>query len=491
MIEDIFSAESLEVVQLESISKTRSLVKNYHRLWMSIGLMIADLIGVFVPTVAISVIWANTHEKMDLSIYSNLLPFTLIFMIIYLFAGLYPAVGMHPANELKKLTLSTSIGFLILFSVTFWLRNAEWYSRATFGLSWVFSLVTVPLCRDLIRRLGIRLHVWGEPVAIIGSGKNGVEFFRFLSKNPRYGMNPIVLINGNIGQSNPSKLSRPSVLARTASLKNILSKVNTMIVVTNEIAPEYFSKIINGKFLQFHRVIMVPNLQMPSSLWISPMDFGGVLGLEIRQNLLKHDQQLFKRFLDIAIILVFLPFWLPIFMVCSLLVFLDTSKTIIYKQSRLGQKGNLITVYKFRTMVDHADEVLEEFLQEREHLRMEWSQTYKLKQDPRTTRVGRFLRKFSLDELPQLWNVLRGDMSLIGPRPIVNDEIRFYGSHFNLVNQVKPGLTGLWQVSGRNNVGYEDRVALDEYYVRNWSIWLDFYIFLRTAEAIIVGKGAY
>ncbi|HEX7432392.1 MAG TPA: hypothetical protein VF326_01945, partial [Anaerolineaceae bacterium] len=145
MIEDIFSAESLEVVQLESISKTRSLVKNYHRLWMSIGLMIADLIGVFVPTVAISVIWANTHEKMDLSIYSNLLPFTLIFMIIYLFSGLYPAVGMHPANELKKLTLSTSIGFLILFSVTFWLRNAEWYSRATFGLSWVFSLVTVPL----------------------------------------------------------------------------------------------------------------------------------------------------------------------------------------------------------------------------------------------------------------------------------------------------------------------------------------------------------
>ena len=124
-------------------------------------------------------------------------------------------------------------------------------------------------------------------------------------------------------------------------------------------------------------------------------------------------------------------------------------------------------------------------------MREEWEATHKLRNDPRITRVGRFLRKTSLDELPQLWNVLVGHMSLVGPRPIVDDEVALYGRDFDLIQQVCPGITGIWQVSGRNNVTYDERVGMDAYYVRNWSVWLDVYLLSRTALAVLLGRGAY
>jgi lipopolysaccharide/colanic/teichoic acid biosynthesis glycosyltransferase len=142
-------------------------------------------------------------------------------------------------------------------------------------------------------------------------------------------------------------------------------------------------------------------------------------------------------------------------------------------------------------MVLDADRILEKFLAERPDLRREWERDHKLKNDPRVTRVGRLLRKTSLDELPQLWNVLMGDMSLVGPRPIVHQEIERYGASFELYTRVKGGLTGLWQVSGRNDTTYDQRVQLDTFYVRNWSVWLDLCILFRTIAVVLFGHGAY
>jgi lipopolysaccharide/colanic/teichoic acid biosynthesis glycosyltransferase len=139
----------------------------------------------------------------------------------------------------------------------------------------------------------------------------------------------------------------------------------------------------------------------------------------------------------------------------------------------------------------NGDELLRKFLAQDEALSQEWLHHHKLRRDPRITRVGRFLRKTSLDELPQLWNVLRGEMSLVGPRPIVEEEVAMYGQHFSLYCRVTPGITGLWQVSGRNTVGSLDRVRLDSYYVRNWSPWLDLHILARTAKVVLTGQGAY
>ena len=142
-------------------------------------------------------------------------------------------------------------------------------------------------------------------------------------------------------------------------------------------------------------------------------------------------------------------------------------------------------------MYPDADEKLKTYLESNPELQAEWDATHKLKKDPRVTRVGHFLRKSSLDELPQLINVLKGEMSLVGPRPIVDDEIKFYGKQYHIYCEVLPGMTGLWQISGRSDTSYVSRVHLDEYYVRNWSIWLDYYIIAHTGMVVLLSKGSY
>jgi len=156
----------------------------------------------------------------------------------------------------------------------------------------------------------------------------------------------------------------------------------------------------------------------------------------------------------------------------------------------VGKGGKAIWIWKFRTMVANADEILENYLNTKPELRAEWEAAHKLKNDPRITRIGRLLRKTSLDEFPQFFNVLKGEMSVIGPRPIVQDEIKFYKDGYKLYTQVLPGVSGLWQVSGRSDTSYENRVALDEYYIRHWSIWMDIYILVRTVWVVLKRSGA-
>jgi lipopolysaccharide/colanic/teichoic acid biosynthesis glycosyltransferase len=156
----------------------------------------------------------------------------------------------------------------------------------------------------------------------------------------------------------------------------------------------------------------------------------------------------------------------------------------------LGQNGKKIKVWKFRTMYEDADEKLEQLLSSDPALRAQWEKDFKLQDDPRITPIGQFLRKTSLDELPQFWNVLNGTMAIIGPRPIVEKEVKAYGKHYLLRERVKPGITGLWQVSGRNDVDYALRVMLDTYYIMNWSVWMDYYIFFKTVYIVLMRKGA-
>jgi Undecaprenyl-phosphate galactose phosphotransferase WbaP len=164
---------------------------------------------------------------------------------------------------------------------------------------------------------------------------------------------------------------------------------------------------------------------------------------------------------------------------------------VLYGHDRFGKDGHRFRAWKFRTMFENSNGVLEQYLEAHPELREEWGQDHKLRFDPRVTKIGRFLRKTSLDELPQLWNVLRGEMSLVGPRPIVTAEIVKYGPYYELYTMVHPGITGLWQVSGRNDTTYDERVQLDAYYVRNWSPWLDIYLLLKTVRIVLFSKGAY
>jgi Undecaprenyl-phosphate galactose phosphotransferase WbaP len=198
-----------------------------------------------------------------------------------------------------------------------------------------------------------------------------------------------------------------------------------------------------------------------------------------------------KRILDISLILLAGPFILISFFVISLLIALDSKGGVLYSQTRIGKDGRKFKALKFRTMILNADQLLQRYLDESPDLKAEWLATHKLKRDPRVTRVGAVLRKLSLDELPQFWNIFIGDMSLIGPRPIVDEEVEKYGRCFELYKQARPGLTGLWQVSGRSDTSYQRRVELDEYYLLNRSIKLDIQILFKTVYVVIGRKGAY
>lgn len=181
----------------------------------------------------------------------------------------------------------------------------------------------------------------------------------------------------------------------------------------------------------------------------------------------------------------------PILLLLTLWVAIDNGGHVIFAHQRVGKNGKLFPCYKFQTMLPNAQELLKEHLKKNPEARKEWEESFKLTHDPRVTRLGAFLRRTSLDELPQLWNVLRGDMSLVGPRPIVTEEIPRYKENIREYYMVLPGITGMWQVSGRSDTTYEERVAMDTWYVRNWSVWIDLMYLFKTVKAVFAQRGAY
>lgn len=213
-------------------------------------------------------------------------------------------------------------------------------------------------------------------------------------------------------------------------------------------------------------------------------------------RLVSGPQQLFryrviKRFLDVLLVVLASPLLVPLFLVVAATVRLSSPGPVLFSHRRIRKHGAFFTMWKFRTMCQDSAQVLEDYLAKNPVARAEWRETHKLRHDPRVTRVGIFLRRFSLDELPQFWNVLEGTMSLVGPRPIVAAEVEKYGEYFVEYCKVKPGITGLWQVSGRSEVTYEERVQLDCKYVRDWSLGNDLKILSRTTFSVVNQDGAY
>lgn len=199
----------------------------------------------------------------------------------------------------------------------------------------------------------------------------------------------------------------------------------------------------------------------------------------------------FKRGFDIVAALAAIIFLCPLLIMLASLVKFSNSGRVLYAHPRIGRNGNTFSCLKFRTMVENGSEVLSAHLSQNSAARIEWEATRKLQNDPRVTRVGAVLRKLSLDELPQLFNILRGDMSFVGPRPVVHEELDMYGPAAVYYLQTRPGLTGLWQISGRNDVSYDERVDFDQHYVENWSFAFDLLIIVKTLPAVISSRGSY
>jgi Undecaprenyl-phosphate galactose phosphotransferase WbaP len=241
----------------------------------------------------------------------------------------------------------------------------------------------------------------------------------------------------------------------------------------------------------YRRVLIIPDLFGMRSLSVSAKDICGILVLDLDQKLTLFIPQFVKRCFDVIASTGVALLASPVLLALCVAVRLSSPGPIFYGQSRIGRNQKSFKVWKFRSMVVNADAVLKARLDADPALREEWERDHKLKRDPRVTWIGRFLRKSSLDELPQIWNVICGEMSLVGPRPITHAEIERYGDIFGQYLRVIPGVTGLWQISGRNNTTYELRTRIDDYYVRNWSLSLDIYILFRTFKTIVWAEGAY
>ena len=224
---------------------------------------------------------------------------------------------------------------------------------------------------------------------------------------------------------------------------------------------------------------------------MSVRDFSGVLGIDTSNKLKFSFNLTVKRMIDLFVVIIGGLIILPFLLLTALLIKIDSPGPVLYKQQRLGKNGKQFFTYKFRSMAVDADEKLKKILESDPELRKEWEETHKLHNDPRITRIGKFIRRTSIDEFPQLINILKDEMSLVGPRPIVHEEVEKYGEDYNRVFSVTPGLTGMWQVSGRSDANYTERVAYDIYYLQSWSVWLDLWIIFKTFGVVLNGKGAY
>jgi Undecaprenyl-phosphate galactose phosphotransferase WbaP len=462
------------------------------RSWPTYALLLgADLLALSLAGIISVYVRLALEGQYHPSLYWQLWPVLGLFIIAYATVGLYPGVATSPVDELRWTSLSTTLIYLALAATIFLRREGEVYSRGVFVMAWILSIVLVLLCRATVRLMFARCRWWGYPVMVLGAGTTGDMVIRTLKRRPGIGLKPVLVLDDDPNKHGSlhgvpvvGGVELAPALARTR-------KIPYAIVAMPGVPRHRLLSLLERYGSTFAHLLIIPDLFEFSSLWVSAKDMGGILGLEVRQRLLLPGPRLAKFLIDLTATLLGGLIIVPLVAIIALLIKLDSPGPIFYRQIRIGQDGKSFKAWKFRTMVQYADKVLEEYLDQHPELQEAWERDHKLRQDPRVTRVGRFLRRTSLDELPQLWNILRGEMSLVGPRPIVDEEIPRYGDKFTLYTKVIPGLTGLWQVSGRNNITYDERVSLDAYYVRNWSVWLDVYILIRTLWVVVTGEGAY
>lgn len=453
-------------------------------------LLLIDFITVVVSlflAVGLRYLW---DKSLFWEIYLPLWPMLLLFPLIYALAGLY-GMGLAPPEELRRLSSSTSLVFVVLGAATFMYKAGADYSRGAFVFAWAIALVLVPLSRALVRELWARKPWWGTPVLVLGAGKTGEAVIQALQKQPGLGLRPVALLDDDVSKQGLDVGGIPVQGGLERATEYAQQGVKYAIVAMPGVPREQLLELLGSHGTLFPHLVLIPDLFGFSSLWVAVWDLGGVLGLEVRQKLLLPGPRWVKQIMDIVLTLIAAVIVFPLLAFLAILVKLSSHGNVLYVQPRLGYQGSILHVIKFRTMFGDGEERLHVVLAQNPALRQEYDQFHKIKNDPRVTPVGKWLRRLSLDELPQVLNVLKGEMSLVGPRAYLPREKEKMAGSEAVILRVKPGITGLWQVSGRNELTFEERLSLDTYYVRNWSPWLDFYILARTVWVVLFGKGAY
>ncbi|MCJ7623965.1 MAG: undecaprenyl-phosphate galactose phosphotransferase WbaP [Anaerolineaceae bacterium] len=409
-------------------------------------------------------------------------------VILFYFNNLYPGYGKTAVKEIEKTSTLLTMVFLFLGGTTYLLSISEIFSRLIFILAWIFSIILVPVFRIFIRNRILKYQWYGIPVLFVTDGTAVDSILTALNNCRRMGWNPVAVFSLNINNEDLENISIP-VIQSWDKFLNLKKKQQVKTALFSAIHSQENSRWLRRITEEFRTVTLIIPYYNLGSLWVKPRDLEGHLGLEITYHLLGSVSKNIKRLIDIIGSIVLLILLSPLFFVLSIIIQIQSSHPIFYSQKRLGKDKQEYDALKFRSMVNSADDILKDYLEEDPKAMAEYREFHKLSKDPRITRVGGFLRKYSLDELPQLWNVLRGDMSLIGPRAYLPSEMDDIGGFTEIIHRVRPGMTGWWQVMGRHTTTFQYRLRLDEYYISNWSLWMDLYIIYKTFWVVIQGTG--
>lgn len=372
------------------------------------------------------------------------------------------------------------------------------YSATPMLLSWVLLLISVPLLRQVARIAMTQMGIWQIPTAMIGVGNRAGEIYKALKSSLSLGFDVRWLVVEDTDGKVPASLAAlpqiHSSMPERIALTMFHSGCKEAIITAEDMQSEHFAELAQRLLEVNIPVAVIPTFTRLPFAGVTTNYFFGydILLLQVRSNVQRLPWRMAKRAFDILLSMFFILLFLPLFIIVAIAIKRADPGNVTYAQKRIGRGGRPFNCLKFRTMVSDADECLLRWQVENPELFEEYLKTYKLKDDPRITPIGKWLRRTSLDELPQLWNVLRGDMSLVGPRPVVAQELEeYYGPAARLYVRTRPGITGLWQVSGRSDTTYERRVILDEWYILNWSFWYDIIILFQTAWIVVTGKGAF
>jgi Undecaprenyl-phosphate galactose phosphotransferase WbaP len=436
------------------------------------GLIAWKLVAFLSPSSLILIRWAA--------------PLTLAAMIpTYWIWGLYDAFGVHPVVEQRQLTaahlcvvIASCVGALFVPAFAIWCAALL-----------VTACVLVPMSRMLIRRWCAHQSWWGFPTLLVGSSSSMGAMADMLLTNCSSGLRAVAATCA-IGPCPESSLP---IVSEPHAIESLVHDrvIRHAVISLPEGSPAELSRVVSRYEKIIPHLIILSDCNLLPGLWGVSRSCGRYTGMEVQNRSTFITLLAIKRAIDLVVASLAAIILLPLMIAIAVAVRLSSPGPIFFGHKRIGLRGKRFETWKFRTMYCDSDHILADHFRNDPAAHQAWIREHKLRFDPRVTRIGNILRQWSLDELPQLWNVLAGQMSLVGPRPIVDDEIAKYGAVFDLYISVRPGITGLWQVSGRNDMTYSERVALDQYFVRNWSPWLDLYILPKTLWALLRRKGAY
>lgn len=448
--------------------------------------ILGDVLGILLLFATIHLLIQTTELAGTENIYSLLLVLIPAVLVTFLLAGLYRHRFCHPALEMPRVAMVTgTIGgtaalttLLVTGEVTVAVLAAVW---GTLGM------LVLPMARVFTRVFWSRTDWWGIPAVIITSETAGQDILRTLRLWPEIGLRPSVVLTESSGEDSggagqAARDLAPEV-AKTLNIPYAIVAIPSLSHADRSTLLLRYSKF-------FDHVLVLPDDRNLSTMWTTTDSGTGLFMYSVRHSSLRPAIQYVKRAFDVVLAALITVLLLPLLVGIAIAIRHDSAGPVFYKQERMGQDGRIFTVWKFRTMYENADEKLDEILETNPDLRQEYNRYHKLENDPRVTPVGEFLREYSLDELPQFLNVLSGEMSLVGPRAYMPSELPKMNRLSRAVLQVPPGITGLWQVSGRNHLSFDERVELDVHYTQNWSLWLDLYLMARTIPTVVSGDGA-